>query len=95
MQDERTPATDAEHRLKVIERAATDWGCEGDVAAFINLLALRVQGLEHEVARLKESLQRMVDWTDCQCEDHTSADCCANVPNEHCPGCIAAQALAG
>jgi hypothetical protein len=44
---------------------------------------------------LRVALQRIVDWSDCQCE-HESDDCCANCDDRdfHCPGCIAARALA-
>lgn len=47
-----------------------------------------------ELERLTTALQRMVDWSDCQCE-HDTVDCCANVPDSefHCPGCIATTAL--
>lgn len=44
--------------------------------------------------QLRAALQRIVDWSDCQCE-HDTDDCCANVSDQdfHCPGCIAAKAL--
>ncbi len=44
--------------------------------------------------RWREALQRIVDWSDCQCE-HNDDNCCAHVADMdfHCPGCIAAAAL--
>jgi hypothetical protein len=43
---------------------------------------------------MRAALQRIVDWSDCQCE-HEDDDCCANCADTHfhCPGCIAAKAL--
>jgi hypothetical protein len=43
--------------------------------------------------RLREALQRIADWSDCQCE-HDDDNCCARADTDfHCPGCIAAAAL--
>lgn len=50
--------------------------------------------LRSQIEGLRTALQRMVDWSDCQCE-HDGPECCAHVPDIsfHCPGCIAAHAL--
>lgn len=62
--------------------ALVEFGPEGSVAAY--------------VMGLINTLQRIVDWSDCRCEDHASDDCCAAGSDHdfHCPGCIAARALA-
>lgn len=51
---------------------------------------------QREAQRLREALERIVDWSDCGCEDHASDDCCGRFPSAeyHCHGCIAARALA-
>lgn len=43
--------------------------------------------------RMREALQRIVDWSDCQCEH--DENCCGLLADTdyHCPGCIAALAL--
>lgn len=77
--DAQDRTSKAAHTLQAIDRAAADWGCEGDVAEFINLLAVRVQALErqllHEVqprldadARVQELEQALAT---CQMIDDT------------------------
>jgi hypothetical protein len=50
--------------------------------------------LREEMQQMRTALQRIVDWSDCQCE-HDTQDCCANCNDLdfHCPGCIAARGL--
>jgi hypothetical protein len=95
-------ATVIRNAVLALADVPADW--EGSVAEGVDLInanviavSNRIEELEREVARLKATLQRMVDWTDCQCEDHTAPECCGAVPDNefHCPGCIAARALAG
>ena len=54
----------------------------------------RAKAAEATLAGLRAALQRIVDWSDCQCE-HDTGDCCAHVADSdfHCPGCIASQTL--
>lgn len=53
-----------------------------------------IAALQAERVQLRAALQRMVDWSDCQCE-HDDDNCCAKVADLdfHCPGCIAYRAL--
>lgn len=47
---------------------------------------------EPEIAVLTAALQRIEDGDDCRCE-HDDENCCANVTDFCCPGCIAHVAL--
>jgi hypothetical protein len=49
---------------------------------------------DQRVAALVAALERIKDYSDCDCT-HDDADCCAYLPDSHfhCPGCIAAVAL--
>jgi predicted RNase H-like nuclease (RuvC/YqgF family) len=92
--DEEFAAYKAAHEKCVEEAINESVRIHDEIEAKRDGIEAQLAQKDETIQQLQAELQRIAEYSDCAC-DHGD-DCCALLPDNHyhCPGCIAAKAIA-